>query len=55
MLPPTATVAQKAHAKLREAQRNGARRRAPGALRAIAQRFDLIPYGEAHARLDGGS
>jgi polysaccharide deacetylase family protein (PEP-CTERM system associated) len=54
MLPPTATAAQKAHAKLREAQRNGARRRAPGALRAIAQRFDLIPYGEAHARLDGG-
>ena len=54
MLPATATATQKAHAKLREAQRNGARRRAPGALRAIAQRFDLIPYGEAHARLDGG-
>jgi polysaccharide deacetylase family protein (PEP-CTERM system associated) len=50
-LPNTATPAQRAHAGLREAQRNGARRRAPGVLRAIARRFDLIPYGEAHARL----
>jgi len=55
MLSPEATAAQKAHAKLREAQRNGARRRAPGALRAIAQRFELIPYGEAHARLGNGA
>jgi hypothetical protein len=54
-LPQTVSAAQKAHAKLREAQRNGARRRAPGALRAIARRFELIPYGEAHARLDGGA
>ena len=53
-LPGNATARQKRHAKLREAQRNGARRRAPGALRAIARHFDLIPYGQAHARLDGG-
>ena len=53
-LPGNATARQERHAKLREAQRNGARRRAPGALRAIARHFDLIPYGEAHARLDGG-
>jgi peptidoglycan-N-acetylglucosamine deacetylase len=50
-LPTAATPTQRAHAHLREAQRNGARRRAPNVLRAIAQRFDLIPYGEAHARL----
>ena len=55
MLPGDATPAQRAHARLREAQRNGARRRAPGVLTAIAQRFDLIPYGEAHARLRDGS
>jgi polysaccharide deacetylase family protein (PEP-CTERM system associated) len=54
-LPATATAKQRAHAKLREVQRNGARRRAPGVLRAIARRFELIPYGEAHARLDGGA
>ena len=53
MLPADATATQKGHARLREAQRNGARRRAPGALRAIARHFDLIPYGQAHARLDG--
>ena len=52
LLPSDTTPAQRAHAKLREAQRNGARRRAPGVLRAIARRFELIPYGEAHARLD---
>jgi hypothetical protein len=55
LLPKTATTEQKAHARLREAQRNGARRRAPGVLRAIARRFELIPYGEAHARLDGSA
>jgi polysaccharide deacetylase family protein (PEP-CTERM system associated) len=54
-LPTGATPAQQAHARLREAQRNGARRRAPGVLKAIAQRFELIPYGEAHARLDGSA
>jgi polysaccharide deacetylase family protein (PEP-CTERM system associated) len=52
-LPNTASHKQRAHARLREAQRNGARRRAPGVLKAIARRFELIPYGEAHARLDG--
>ena len=55
MLPSQATPAQRAHARLREVQRNGARRRAPKVLRAIAQRYELIPYGEAHARLDGGA
>jgi polysaccharide deacetylase family protein (PEP-CTERM system associated) len=55
LLPATATPAQRAHARVREAQRNGARRRAPGVLKAIARRFELIPYGEAHARLDGST
>jgi len=55
MLPAEATAAQQAHAKLRETQRNGARRRARGALEAIAQRFALIPYGEAHARFGDGA
>jgi polysaccharide deacetylase family protein (PEP-CTERM system associated) len=54
-LPNSATREQRAHARLREVQRNGARRRAPGMLRAIARRFDLIPYGDAHARLDGSA
>ncbi|HTX07123.1 MAG TPA: polysaccharide deacetylase family protein [Solirubrobacteraceae bacterium] len=54
-LPGSSSVKQAAEAKLREVQRNGARRRAPGVLRAIAQRFDLIPYGEAHARLNGSA
>ncbi len=54
-LPPGASRGQRAHATLREIQRNGARRRAPATLRAIARRFELIPYGEAHARLDGGA
>ena len=55
MLPAGASPTQRAQARLREAQRNGARRRAPGVLKAIARRFDLIPYGEAYARLDGGA
>ncbi len=55
LLPGDATGTQRAHAKLREAQRNGARRRAPGVLKAIARQFELIPYGEAHARLDGSA
>jgi peptidoglycan/xylan/chitin deacetylase (PgdA/CDA1 family) len=41
------------HAAARAAQRNGARRRAPAMLRAIADRFQLIPYGDAHAKLSG--
>ena len=55
LLPSDATAAQRAQAKLRETQRNGARRRAPAALEAIAQRFELIPYGEAHARFGDGA
>lgn len=51
MLPPGGPVKQQLQVKLRETQRNGARRRAPGVLKAIARRFELIPYGEAHARL----
>jgi peptidoglycan/xylan/chitin deacetylase (PgdA/CDA1 family) len=47
------TTAQRAHAALRAVQRNAARRRAPDVLRAIAQRYRLIPYGEAHASLTG--
>ncbi len=55
LLPSDATLAQRAQARLRETRRNGARRRAPGVLRAIARRFELIPYGEAHARLNGSA
>ena len=54
-LPVGAGPAQKAQATLRQVQRNGARRRTPDVLRAIARRFQLIPYGEAHARLDGSA
>lgn len=50
-LPSGSSPAQRGHAALRELQRNVARRRAPGVLRAIAGRFDLIPYREAHAHL----
>jgi len=41
-------------AALRTMQRNLARRRAPGVLRAIAERFELITYGQAHAQLSNG-
>ncbi|MBV9534727.1 MAG: polysaccharide deacetylase family protein [Solirubrobacterales bacterium] len=41
------------HASARAVQRNSARRRAPAMLRAIARRFRLIPYGDAHAQLSG--
>jgi polysaccharide deacetylase family protein (PEP-CTERM system associated) len=54
-LPAGASAGQRAQAKLREVQRNGARRRAPGVLRAIARDFELIPYGDAHARLNGSA
>jgi polysaccharide deacetylase family protein (PEP-CTERM system associated) len=50
-LPRGCPVAQRTQAKLRALQRNAARRRAPGVLRAIAKRYRLIPYGEAHASL----
>jgi polysaccharide deacetylase family protein (PEP-CTERM system associated) len=52
-LAPDAPAARRAHALAREAQRNAARRRAPAMLRAIAKRFELIPYGEAYAELHG--
>jgi polysaccharide deacetylase family protein (PEP-CTERM system associated) len=54
-LPPEAPAAQRLKAALRAAQRNGARRRAPATLRAIARRFRLIPYGEAYGRLSDGT
>jgi polysaccharide deacetylase family protein (PEP-CTERM system associated) len=49
------SVPQRAHAIARAAQRNMARVRAPGVLRAIAERFQLIPYGEAYASLSAGA
>lgn len=50
-----APLGQRVHARLRGAQRNAARRRAPEVLRRIARSFGLIPYGEAYARLSGGA
>ena len=55
MLPDDAAAPQKAHARLREIQRNRVRRRTPGALIDIARRFELIPYGEAYARFGDGA
>jgi polysaccharide deacetylase family protein (PEP-CTERM system associated) len=52
-LGPATEAKARLHAYARAAQRNGARRRAPAMLRAIAERFRLIPYGEAHAKLSG--
>jgi polysaccharide deacetylase family protein (PEP-CTERM system associated) len=53
LLPSRSSPAQRAHAGLRAAQRNAARRAATDTLRVIARSFRLIPYGEAHARLSG--
>ncbi|MGA2927450.1 MAG: polysaccharide deacetylase family protein [Solirubrobacteraceae bacterium] len=50
-LGPGAGASQRLHGSLRAAQRNLARRRAGGVLRAIAGSHRLIPYGEAHAEL----
>jgi polysaccharide deacetylase family protein (PEP-CTERM system associated) len=55
LLSTSASISHRAQAKLRAVQRNAARRRAPETLRAIAERFQLIPYGEAYARLTGGA
>jgi polysaccharide deacetylase family protein (PEP-CTERM system associated) len=55
MLTPRAPTAQRAHAAIRAAQRNSARRRAPHVLRAVARQFGLIPYGDAYARLSGSA
>jgi polysaccharide deacetylase family protein (PEP-CTERM system associated) len=54
-LPQGTSMAQRAHAAVRGAQRNMARRAATDTLLAIAGSFDLIPYGEAHARLSGAA
>jgi polysaccharide deacetylase family protein (PEP-CTERM system associated) len=54
-LPHGTPLSQRAHARLRAMQRNGARRRAATVLRAIAERSPLITYGEAYAQLSGGS
>ncbi len=54
-LPAGSHLRQRVHAEVRAAQRNAARRRAATVLRAIADRFELIPYGEAHAKLSAGA
>lgn len=51
LLGPGVPAAGRAKAWLRAGQRNAARRRAGITLRAIAEAFTLIPYGDAHARL----
>jgi polysaccharide deacetylase family protein (PEP-CTERM system associated) len=50
-----AGLAVRARGALRTAQRNAARHGAADTLRAIAGRFQLIPYGEAYAQRDGGT
>lgn len=54
-LPDGASIPQHAHGAMRATQRNAARRRAAEVLRAIASRFTLITYGEAHAQLSSGA
>jgi len=51
----SASPHRRARGRLREAQRNGARRRAPAMLRAIAGEHRLITYGEAYAELSGSA
>jgi polysaccharide deacetylase family protein (PEP-CTERM system associated) len=55
LLPPGSSPGQRVHALARAAQRNTARRRAATVLRAISERFQLIPYGEAHANLSASA
>jgi polysaccharide deacetylase family protein (PEP-CTERM system associated) len=55
LLGPHQPAKVRVHAGARAAQRNASRRRAPGTLRAIAERFEVIPYGEAHGKLAGGA
>jgi polysaccharide deacetylase family protein (PEP-CTERM system associated) len=55
LLPRRTPIAQRAHAAIRAAQRNMARRSAADTLLAIAGSFELIPYGEAHARFSGAA
>ncbi len=54
-LEPSEPWSRRAHARIRERQRDGARRRAPELLRAIAARHRLITYGEAYAELSVGA
>ena len=54
-LTGSVTPGQRARSMVRAGQRNAARRRAPGVLRAIAGTHHLIPYGEAHAQLSRGA
>jgi polysaccharide deacetylase family protein (PEP-CTERM system associated) len=54
-LSRTTSIRQRAHSLLRTTQRNLARRRAEEVLRAIAGRYRLITYGEAHAHLSGSA
>lgn len=51
--PRSSTTRERAHSLIRSAQRNVARKRAPGVLAAIARNHNLIPYGEAYAELTG--
>jgi polysaccharide deacetylase family protein (PEP-CTERM system associated) len=53
-LPAGSSATQRAHALVKSAQRNLARRRATEVLRAIARSYRLITYGEAHAKLSDG-
>jgi polysaccharide deacetylase family protein (PEP-CTERM system associated) len=50
-LPHAATPRQRLAAGARAVQRDVARRRVPDVLRAVSERFRLIPYEEAHAEL----
>ncbi len=50
-LPPGVGPRQRAQAAVRIARRELARRQTPATLRAIADHFDLIPYGELYALL----
>jgi polysaccharide deacetylase family protein (PEP-CTERM system associated) len=54
-LPAGSSIGRRVRGAARAAQRNSARRRAATVLRAIADRFELIPYGEAHAKLSAGA
>jgi polysaccharide deacetylase family protein (PEP-CTERM system associated) len=54
LLQAGSSLKARLHASARAAQRNTARWRAPTMLRAIAEHFEVIPYGDAHAKLAGG-
>jgi polysaccharide deacetylase family protein (PEP-CTERM system associated) len=50
-LPASVGRGQRLRAAVRVRQREAVRRRAPAILRAVAERFRLISYGEVHAEL----